>query len=271
MDEIISRTAINPITEPGPTLWIPILSIVLIAAAAASVCVGMAHSHNAKVVRYRCDMTAFVIAAAVAMIVGGPLLCIMAAPARPSPSGSPMLEGEQYIITEQGSSIHGFSYITTGQVMDATGVPIHIRDGNDDGAVKTIDWLDADGVPHEDGRIIYRGNGTISMYDSEGNPIRRQDPSKLKRMSIGPGSWPGYGRLTRGLKEDWAAKHGIVDTSPDPEAYKRSPIPSATIDQGAVESGDTLKNAWIMEFGGRFYAVPVGAKTGAAANLLAGA
>lgn len=272
MKGIINRTAINPITEPGFKPWIPILVIMLIVVIAAAVCMNVAHYQNAKKVQNRGDTIALVIAVAAAMIVSGPLLC-MTGQGRPSPSGSPMMEGEQYIITESGSVNRGFSYITTGQVMDATGVPIHIKDDgrDDDGTVNAIDWLDEDGIPHEDGSIIYRGNGTISMYDSKGKPIRRQDPSKLKRMSIEPGSWSGYDWMGHGLKDDWATKHGIVNTSTDMGAYKHSPIPSATVDKGTLEFGDTLKNAWIMEFGGRFYALPVNAKTGIPANLFEGA
>lgn len=275
MKGITSRTAISPITEHGSMLWILLAVIGVLAVIIAAACVKTLNGDDAHGGRDNITMPILVVSSVAAIIVSVALSVGAMMQGRPSPSGNPMTEGGQYIITEPGSAIRGFSYITTGQLMDATGVPIHIKGARHggDGAVNAIDWLDADGVPHEDGRIVYNGNGMISMYDSGGNPIRRQDASRLERMSIGAGRWPGYERDGHGLKPEWAAKHGIVDDHPIVGKGNNGnpPVFFATVDENAVTAGDTLKNAWIMEFGGRFYALPVDAKTGTPANLFEGA
>ena len=209
-----------------------------------------------------------------------------------TPNPGEYAENNQYILISGYDWRGRYEVIDTGEIMKATGVPVHMHSGKDDRKPSAdessilIDWIDADGMPHRDGRIIYNGNRTISMYDEKGYPIHRQDGSALKDASIPMGDdWPGYlysiGNYTDcgksnmpswnqydyGIKDKWAHGHGFGGTG---EAFVKTtddncnvtvfstkpPFPDSTIDAGHVRVGNLLRKRWIMEFGGRIYTMP---------------
>lgn len=296
---MIDRTEIP--LRAGTNGWIPGLaiaiavSLAIIVACMAYVIIRDLPAESGKKASSRSTVvfTISIISFIAALLSGMAVYLIWSAGPKPGEYG----ENNQYIAVG-GYDWHGrYTVMDTGSIMDATGVPVHIHAGRDadipspgKGSV-IMDWIDAEGTPHKDGRIMYNGNGTISMYDSEGDPIHKQDGSALKAASTPMGGdWPGYMyensdqgcqgeglpawvQRKYGIKDTWAHGHGFGDIG---EAFSvkefksessnvdckvtvfttRPPFPDSTVDAGHVRMGNLLRKRWIMEFGGRIYTMP---------------